>query len=140
MVDLTYIKDLFDEVIDGKREGVPAINRENLYENGAIFYENGDNGTDYEYRVNQKTCDFRVYYEDGTPYIKCYQNAYDVVMYIFNRSGKDRVKKKIIIPAKDDLFDVCAHLQATFDNMNVYEDVVEKWILRKADYTIGAER
>lgn len=134
MIDLTYIKDLFDEVIAGKREGVPAINREDLYENGAIYYENGDNGTDYEYRVNQKTCEFRVYYDDGTPYIICYQNVDDVFMYI------EGVKKKIIIPAKDDLFDVCAHLQATFDNMNVYEDVVEKWILRKADYTIGKRR
>lgn len=138
MVDLTFIKDLFDDVIDGKCDGIDPIDRNELYENGAIYYENGNDGTDFDYQCNNKTCEFYVYLKNGDGYIKCNQRRDELQMFVYNRySPFDGTHKEIVRPSKYDLKTICAHLMENFDNKGRYDEPIESWKLYRADYSIA---
>ena len=59
MVDITFVKDFIDEIID-----IEKINREDLYNNGAVHYMNGNDGTDFDLQCNGHSCEFYVFWKD----------------------------------------------------------------------------
>jgi len=40
---------------------LPHVNAEDLEENGAVYYMNGKNGTEFDWYVNKKVSDFFVF-------------------------------------------------------------------------------
>ena len=67
------IKGVFAEI----REKYPLITEEDLHSNGAIFYMNGNDGTDFDWNANEHTSEFYVYHENEIGFIKLYVNKGD---------------------------------------------------------------
>ena len=67
------IKDVFAEI----RKRYPLITDEDLHNNGAIFYMNGNDGTDFDWNANDHTSEFYIYHENEIGFIKLYVNKGD---------------------------------------------------------------
>ena len=67
------IKTIFAEI----REKYPLITDEDLHSNGAIFYMNGNDGTDFDWNANEHTSEFYMYHENEIGFIKLYVNKGD---------------------------------------------------------------
>ena len=67
------IKSVFAEI----RKKYPLITDEDLYNNGVIFYMNGNDGTDFDWNANERTSEFYMYHENEIGFIKLYVNKSD---------------------------------------------------------------
>ena len=67
------IKGVFEEI----REKYPLIADEDLHSDGAIFYMNGNDGTDFDWNVNEHTSEFYMYHSNEIGFIKLYVNKSD---------------------------------------------------------------
>ena len=67
------IKSVFADI----RKRCPLIADEDLRDNGAIFYMNGKDGTNYDWNVNEHTSEFYMYHKNEIGFIKLYVNKGD---------------------------------------------------------------
>ena len=74
------IKNIFADI----REKYPLITDEDLDKNGAIYYMNGNDGTDFDWNANDHTSEFYMYHENKIGFIKLYVNKGDTyTAYVF---------------------------------------------------------
>ena len=67
------IKGVFADI----RKKYPLITDEDLHSNGAIFYMNGNDGTDFDWDANEHTSEFYMFHENEIGFIKLYVNKGD---------------------------------------------------------------
>lgn len=67
------IKSVFADI----REKYPLITDEDLHSNGAIFYMNGNDGTDFDWNANDRCCEFYMYHSNEIGFIKLFVNKGD---------------------------------------------------------------
>lgn len=67
------IKNVFADI----RQRYPHITDKDLDKNGAIYYMNGNDGTDFDWNVNDRCCEFYMYHENEIGFIKLYINVGD---------------------------------------------------------------
>lgn len=48
-----------------KKEYAPDITDDKLSDGAAVFYMNGNDGTDFDYDVNERTCEFMQFYKSN---------------------------------------------------------------------------
>ena len=46
------------------KEHLPEVSMSDLEDNGAVYYMNGKNGTEFDWYVNEKVSDFMMFYND----------------------------------------------------------------------------
>ena len=77
---IEQIKTVFADI----RRRYPHITDEDLLENGAIYYMNGNDGTDFDWNANQHTSEFYMYHENEIGFIKLYVNVDDTyIAYVY---------------------------------------------------------
>ena len=110
---------------------LPDIKRENLEENGAIYYMNGKNGTEFDWFVNNKVSDFFVFYNDsenlGAVKLTLYCNG-DVIIYIYDDNGhhlKEEINTSIEV-APEDLLKFAVLLKTTMDNKLIWNKGINR--------------
>lgn len=125
--DIAFIKDFIDKVISDN-----DIDKSSLYENGAVYYENGNDGTDFDYEVNGRTCEFYVYYATGEGAIKCFVTEREIVAYVYPEENPlSGDCKRVVTPmgARFDLRKLCEALYGTFDRHEIWDEAVSGWVL-----------
>ena len=70
---IEQVKNVFADI----RQGYPQIKDEDLDKNGAIYYMNGNDGTDFDWNVNGNTSEFYMYHKNEIGFIKLYVNKDD---------------------------------------------------------------
>ena len=50
--------------------GIHGIKLQDLDEDGAVYYANGNDGTEFDWDVNNRLCEFMVYHKNGMGCIK----------------------------------------------------------------------
>ena len=70
---IEQVKNVFADI----RQGYPQITDEDLDKNGAIYYMNGNDGTDFDWNVNGNTSEFYMYHKNEIGFIKLYVNKDD---------------------------------------------------------------
>lgn len=83
------VRDFFAEA----REIMPEVTDEMLCDEGdgeKIYYMNGNDGTDFDWKVNDHLCEFMMFYkETERGFIKVYVNRNgNIHGYIYNNKGK----------------------------------------------------
>ena len=58
------LKEIKEIMIDCIEKHLPEISFKDLEDNGAVFYMNGKNGTEFDWYVNNKLSDFMIFYND----------------------------------------------------------------------------
>lgn len=67
------IKSVFAEI----RGKYPFIADEDLHSNGAIYYMNGNDGTDFDWNANDRCCEFYMFHSNEVGFIKLCVNKGD---------------------------------------------------------------
>ena len=132
MLDISKIKDLFEEVIEKHK-----IDKSHLWEGGKIYYCNGNDGTDFDYNCNNMTCEFYVYWKNGDGAIKCNQRGDELQFYIYpedNPFGGEYKFEKFHSPFN--LYYLCCCLKGTFDDNEKWDEEITNWVLDGFDYFI----
>ena len=128
MVDLTFIKDEFDKIINGEIEGLTPIDRTELIDNGSVFYMNGNDGTYFDHHTNRHSCEFSVYLKNEYSYAKAFHDDYKVVFYIYDRDNPTNGEcKQIEIESKYSLRKACNALEKEFDDKCRFNKKIENW-------------
>lgn len=74
---------------------LPHVKSSDLEKDGAIFYMNGNNGTEFDWYVNDKLSPFMVFYDDkenlGAAKLILYHDGY-VEVYLYDEQGKKFIK------------------------------------------------
>ncbi len=105
---------------------LPHVKAENLEENGAIYYMNGRNGTEFDWYVNGKISDFFVFYNDdnnlGAVKLTLYNNG-NVLIYIYDEMGNKLIKEiqtNVEIPEYD-IFKFAVLLKTVTDDNKIWD-------------------
>ena len=117
------IKSVFARI----REKCPLIADEDLRSNGAIFYMNGDNGTDFDWNINDHTSEFYMYHENKVGFIKLYVNRGDTYTAYVYPNGEMRAVATI----KGDLDEGDSSYLATLlyykaDREHIYDAIIDE--------------
>ena len=117
------IKTIFAEI----REKYPLITDEDLHSNGAIFYMNGNDGTDFDWNANEHTSEFYIYHENEIGFIKLYVNKGDTyTAYVFpngEMSATETVRGEL---NKGDSLYFAALLYRKADREYIYDAIIEE--------------
>lgn len=117
------IKAVFAEI----REKYPLITDEDLHSKGAIFYMNGNDGTDFDWNANEHTSEFYVYHENEIGFIKLYVNKGDTyTAYVFpngEMSATETVRGKL---DKGDSLYLAALLYRKADREYIYDAIIDE--------------
>ena len=121
---------------------LPDISKENLEEDGTIYYMNGKNGTEFDWYVNEKISDFFVFYNDsenfGAVKMTVYCDGYTII-YIYDENGhhlKQEIETDIHI-SEEELFHFAVLLKNTMDEKLIWDKSIDQI---DSDYQITAEQ
>lgn len=66
--------------INKAREMFPEVTDDMLIDDGAIYYMNGNDGTDFDWKENNRCCEFYIFYkETEMGFIKVFVNKNDTI-------------------------------------------------------------
>lgn len=111
------------EMVNNIRKEYPIIGNEL---DGKIYYMNGNDGTDFDWKCNERTCEFMVFHENEMGYIKlCVNNDNSVNAYVYADGGmlpNAEIKTKFI----GDVKVLAMMLYETFDKHGLWDETIEE--------------
>ena len=106
------------------------ISSEDLEDNGAIFYMNGKNGTEFDWYVNDKISDFMMFYNDednmGAVKTTLYNNG-EVLTYVYGEQGKTVVQRinTHVDVIEDEILHLAIVLRNEADDKRIWDEGIE---------------
>lgn len=113
------------------KEYMPEVKPENLEENGAIYYMNAKNGTEWDYYVNEHLSYFMVFYNDkenlGAAKLNLYPDGY-YTLYLYNKKGKNLLKTidSKIDAVENDVLKFATLLKVQMDDKDNWDANIDK--------------
>lgn len=117
------IKGVFTEI----REKYPHITDEDLHSNGAIFYVNGNDGTDFDWSANEHTSEFYMFHENEIGFIKLFVNKGDTYTAYVYPNGEMTAIETIRggLDEGDSLY-LAALLYSKADRKYIYDAIIDE--------------
>lgn len=109
---------------------LPHVKKSDLEKNGAVFYMNGNNGTEFDWYVNDRLPAFMVFYNDadnlGAAKLMLFPDG-NAVLYLYDEKGKRLLKEvSICIEAEEaDIAALAAILRNEADDKGIWDADVE---------------
>ena len=117
------IKGVFAEI----REKYPLITDEDLHGKGAIFYMNGNDGTDFDWNANEHTSEFYMYHENEIGFIKLYVNKGDTYTAYVYPNGEMSATETVRGDLNDgDSLYLAALLYRKADREYIYDAIIDE--------------
>ena len=105
----------------------PEIKNEDLCDNGAIYYMNGNDGTDFDWACNNRVCEFMKFYK-STEYglIKVFVNKSGKVDgYLYKEEGKAQgIKLEELTLDYNEVKEFYYYLLENYDNKGLWDSIV----------------
>ena len=127
-----FEKALLNKVIkyakNAREKYMPNVKDEELCDNGAFYYMNGNDGTDFDWECNGRVCEIMQFYK-STEYglLKVYPHADGYIRgYIYGDEGRGEaieIEPEYIGEEDAELIKDC--LQYNFDDHNIWDSVIE---------------
>lgn len=99
------LSDIVSVIKDELAKNLPDVKQSDLENDGAVFYMNGKNGTEFDWFVNEHLPSFMVFYDNkeklGAVKADVYDSG-DVMLYLYDDGGRHLVKE---IPVALDIND-----------------------------------
>lgn len=93
MYILNEIKSIMEQC---REQYLPQVNLGDLEENGAVYFMNSRDGTEFEWYVNDKLSPFMMFYDDGAKMgavkLLIYRDG-TVLVFVFDNAGKNMCKE-----------------------------------------------
>lgn len=125
---ITEIKKIINENI---KEYLPKVTSDDLEEGGMIYYMNANNGTEFDWYVNDRICNFMVFYNDeanlGAAKASVYTDG-EILLYLFNEQGNNRIKDVDLHldVTKDDMLRLAVKLKMNADEKKAWNESIER--------------
>lgn len=124
------IKELKELTHENIKEYLKEVKTSDLEENGAIYYMNGRNGTEFDWYVNDRISDFMVFYNDeknlGALKLTLYKDG-TILIYIYGDKGNKlikEVKTKSKASAKE-ILDLAIILKLEADDKKIFDKDID---------------
>ena len=110
---------------------LPEVKLNELEENGAVYYMNGKNGTEFDWFVNEHLPNFMVFYNDeknlGAVKLSIYDDG-GILLYIYGEKGNKMVKEvqTSIDVTKDEMLHLAVILKNTADDNKIWDANIDK--------------
>lgn len=126
------LKQIVDVVNEIKKE-YPIIGNEL---DGKIYYMNGNDGTDFDWKCNERVCEFMVFHENEMGYIKLMvYNDSLIRIYVYADGGMHPTKELERHYYKNPL-ELANFLYRTFDMDDLYDEPIEDYMDVDCDRSI----
>lgn len=116
-----------NKLINESRETyLPHVKIDAFEENGAVYYMNGKNGTEFDWYVNDKISDFFVFYNDennlGAVKLTLYCDG-GVCIYIYDEGGRRLIKEinANVEATEDDILTFAVLLRNVMDDNKIWD-------------------
>lgn len=112
-------------------EYIADITFDDLEENGAVYYMNGKNGTEFDWYVNDKLSDFMMFYNDknnmGAVKATLYYDG-SVLIYVYGDKGEKLIQeiKSHIDAEPDTIMKLAVVLKNEADEKRIWDDNIQK--------------
>ena len=124
------------EMVNDIRKEYPIIGNEL---DGKIYYMNGNDGTDFDWKCNERVCEFMVFHENEMGYIKLYvYNDNSVHAYVYADGGMHPSAEIETWYDKNPL-ELANFLYRTFDKNGLWDEPIEEFINADCDGSIAWE-
>lgn len=114
--------------INKAREMFPEVTDDMLCGDGAIYYMNGNDGTEFDWSVNNRCCEFCLFYkETKMGFIKVYVNKDDTISgYAYDKENGKAIKIKHTKLIKGEAYYLASVLKKEADDKNIYDKDISK--------------
>ena len=117
------IKTLFADI----RDKYPLITDEDLHSKGAIFYMNGNDGTDFDWNANDRCCEFYILHDNKIGFIKLYVNKGDTyTAYVYPNGEMSAVETTRGDLDEGDSLYLAALLYRKADREYIYDAIIDE--------------
>lgn len=125
-------KQLLEQVLNyahsARKKYFPDVKDENLCDNGAIYYMNGNDGTDFDWNMNGRTCEIMMFYKEtefGLLKVFAETDGY-LRGYIYGDKGRGEAielePEFIGIKEAEKIKD---YLEARFDDNELWDEIIK---------------
>lgn len=125
-------KQLLEQVLDyaraARQKYMPSVSDEDLCDNGAIYYMNGNDGTDFDWNCNGRVCEIMQFYkitELGLLKVYPHSDGY-IYGYIYGDEGRGEAielePEFIGIKETEKIKD---YLEARFDDNELWDEIIK---------------
>lgn len=114
-------------MFDSLKLKAPHVRKNDLEKDGAIFYMNGKNGTEFDWFVNDHFSDFFIFYKDeenlGAVKAMLYKNG-DLLVYVYGDNGHSEPERlEYEVEAKEkDLLHLAVALKKNADDKRIWDE------------------
>lgn len=120
-------------IINEVREEYPIIGNEL---DGKIYYMNGNDGTDFDWKCNNRVCEFMVFHENEMGYIKLMvYNDNIITIYVYADGGMKPTAEITEYYNKNPI-ELANYLYRVFDLNNLYDESIENYMNVECDGSI----
>lgn len=130
-LDISPIKRFIDGIIEREH-----IDRSRLLCRGAVWYQNGNDGTGFDYECNCHTCEFFAWWKSNEyGAIKVFVTEDKMEAYIYDEENPFSAPVKTVTEDSPfDLHELCEYLQGTRDDHDIWDKPVLEWELAERSY------
>ena len=127
MIEKELMLKIFNYANKARQKYMPDVKDEDLCENGAFYYMNGNDGTDFDWEWNDRVCEIMQFYK-STEYglLKVYPHKDGYIYgYIYGDEGRGKaieIEPEYIGIEDADL--IKDYLQNEFDYHNIWDGVI----------------
>lgn len=127
---MTTARQVINEVIryfDDIRKEYPDITNDMLDTNGAIHYMNGNDGTDFDWDVNDRLCEFYVFHKNEYGFIKVLVSKNgEMSAYVYLDNGfASAIEVEPRYLYADDVEDLCKVLYRNADCKSIWDEPID---------------
>lgn len=132
---MKMLKPIVDTINEIRNE-YPIIGNEL---DGKIYYMNGNDGTDFDWRYNSRACEFMVFHENEMGYITLMvYNDNFMTIYVYADGGM-KPTDTITEYYDGNPIELASFLYKTFDENGLWDESIEEFIDKEYDGTIAIE-
>lgn len=127
------LKEIICNYFEKVRNENSNITDEMLYDNGKIFYMNGNDGTDFDYHMNGRLCEFFIFYKNEMGFIKVFVEADgEINGYIYFDEGQAPGQKlKSLSIDKEDVLYLKELLEHNADQQSLWDVGIDEIDFKK---------
>lgn len=107
---------------------LPEIKLSDLEENGKIYYMNGDDGTIFDWGLNERLCEFMVFYDDktnlGAVKTLVYSNG-KIITYLYKNKTNSPFKEIEDSITEIEAFELAVLLYERADKLEIFDKAIE---------------
>ena len=125
-------KELLEQVLDyaraARQKYMPSVTDEDLCDNGAIYYMNGNDGTDFDWKCNSRTCEIMQFYKEtelGLYKVFAETDSY-LRGYIYGEKGRgEAIELEPEFIGVKEAKKIKDYLEARFDDNKLWDSIIE---------------